>query len=213
MGYSLYYYRLQARAEVSRLILAHSGQPWVNRFAHDWPAEKHLTPFGQIPVLTETCDDGSEFVLAQARAIERYLARKFSLLGSTPHESALIESLQEAHVDFYNQFRTYRHDPKEEILSQFKSTHLPNFIAMHSKFLAKNGNNGHYVGDKVSLADLHAVAAIDTIQAWAPGLMARETFPELFRVRDAVLSESVGVKQYVESADRVPARDPSAYPK
>ncbi|KAI8810308.1 hypothetical protein BJ742DRAFT_801351 [Cladochytrium replicatum] len=207
--YSLYYYQEQARAEVVRLILAYSGAEWSNRFANDWPAEKPLTPFNQIPVLTETDDDGSVLTLAQTRAIERYLARKYGLLGSTPKESALIESIQESYVDLYAQFRAYRRAPadqKEQVLRTFKDTQLAKFIENHKKFIKIHGKAGHfYIGDKVSLADLHALQAIQGINAYLPGLLTEEMFPELFAVYRKVLEVSERVREYVESPDRVPA--------
>ncbi|OMJ13515.1 putative glutathione S-transferase 6, partial [Smittium culicis] len=77
--FDLLYFPIPARALTSQLMLSLAGADWKNS-APEWPKEKNNMPYGRLPVLIETEKDGSEFVLAESRAIEEYLATRFGFL-------------------------------------------------------------------------------------------------------------------------------------
>ena len=78
----LRYFSVRGRAEVARWILSYAGQEYVDERIEagphsQWKELKGKTPFGQLPILEV---DGK--VLAQSRAIARYLAHMYDLAGT-----------------------------------------------------------------------------------------------------------------------------------
>ena len=54
----------------------------------EWDADKPTYVYEKIPVLE--VNEGGKFVIAQSKAIERFLARRFNMLGDNDIEAALI---------------------------------------------------------------------------------------------------------------------------
>ncbi|KAK9701565.1 hypothetical protein K7432_011649 [Basidiobolus ranarum] len=164
--YELYYWPATGRAEVSRLLLQYGKANWSERHPTNWPEEKPSTPFGCLPVLIEHREDGSEFQLAESHAIERYLARKFDLVGSNEREAALIDSFAEGWAALINAMVQTRFgktdEAKEAGKVSFKAC-SSEIIQYHEKQLEKNGN-GYYVGSKLSLVDLLAYNMLQSLK-------------------------------------------------
>ncbi|CAO3678102.1 unnamed protein product [Umbelopsis ramanniana] len=140
-NFEIFYFELHGLALTTKSLLSLGGFEWKNRYPLNWKEEeKPTTPLGKLPVLTETRADGSKFVLAESNAINRYLARKAGLLGTSEDETALIDQFYES---WY--------------LATYQETVVNPLLAKHEEALAKNGT-GYYVGNKLSLADLHATA-------------------------------------------------------
>lgn len=93
--------------------------------------------------------------LAETVVIEHYLANKFGLLGSNEYEENIIKSLHSSSAAVQNAFAgtvTWNTpEGKAGALGFFTTVTLPIWIAAHERHLIGNGNNGHYVGDKVRL--------------------------------------------------------------
>ncbi|ORX95480.1 glutathione S-transferase [Basidiobolus meristosporus CBS 931.73] len=156
--YELYYFDGPGRGEVTRFLLEYGKANWSERHPSAWAEEKASTPFGCLPVLIEHLEDGSEFHLGESHAIERYLARKFGLLGSNAREAALIDSFAEEWASLINalvQYRFGKNDTLKEAGKENIKTSSEAILKYHEKQLAKNGN-GYYVGSKLSLVDLIA---------------------------------------------------------
>ena len=93
--YRLVYFNSQGKAEVSRYLFALARQHFVDERISE-PASaasrpgfdniKDSLPFGQLPALQLNGAAGP--MLAQSRAIERFLARRFGLVGSSDVEGA-----------------------------------------------------------------------------------------------------------------------------
>ncbi|ODM88751.1 putative glutathione S-transferase 6 [Orchesella cincta] len=83
--YKLIYFNVMARAEPIRLIFAAAGVQYEDyRLEGDiGTLRKQNYPWGKLPVLEINGE-----VLAESTAICRYLASKFSLVGSTDLEAA-----------------------------------------------------------------------------------------------------------------------------
>ncbi|OMJ13370.1 Glutathione S-transferase 4 [Smittium culicis] len=77
--FDLLYFPVPGRALTSQLLLSLAGADWKNSVP-EWPKEKENMPYGRLPVLIETEQDGSKFVLSESRAIEEYIAARFGLL-------------------------------------------------------------------------------------------------------------------------------------
>ncbi|KAG0251407.1 hypothetical protein BG011_007625 [Mortierella polycephala] len=158
--YVVKYMNLMGRAGLIRVILHLCGANYKNEFVtlDQIAANRADYPFGHVPVLIETRADGTTFELAEAIAIEQYLADKFGLLGSNPQEAALYRSVA---LNIYLELFTHCFStilPIQEAIkdpkSAFNTQVLPQFIATHERWLNKNGNNGHYFGDRLTLPDL-----------------------------------------------------------
>ncbi|KAJ2962183.1 hypothetical protein NQZ79_g2708 [Umbelopsis isabellina] len=177
--YELYYFNFHGLALIPRMLLALGGFNWSNKFVKDWKAEKPNTPFTHIPILTEFQEDGSKFVLAEAQAIYRYLGRKIGVMGKTDHEMALVEqfccSWEELHERYWP-------------LSLHKELYeaIKPIVMKHEEALAKNGS-GFYVGDKMTVADMHAAISIPLLNHGGD-LFTKEEMPNLFALHDKVMA-------------------------
>lgn len=85
--------------------------------------------------------------------IDQFLAKKFGLLGDTEWESLTILSFY-SNIHFLQE-RAFENvnidddDRKLDARNCFLKWTLPTFIHNHEFHLLKNGDNGHYVGNKV----------------------------------------------------------------
>ena len=97
-SYKLIYFNGRGLAETSRILLKVGGQEFEDYryplkidngqyIRPEWDADKSKYIYEQIPVLEI---DGGKYVIAQSKAIERFLARRFNLLGNNDIEAALI---------------------------------------------------------------------------------------------------------------------------
>ncbi|KAF9121780.1 Glutathione S-transferase S1 [Mortierella sp. GBA39] len=189
--FEIKYFDFHGLGGISRTLLAISGSKFTSVTPEDWASEKPLAPFGVMPLLTETSADGKTTIhIAETGAIERYLARKFGLLGSDAFEEVLIDtfvsnnySLQWAITGKYFMVK----DP--ELKAANKESLITNNIApwikYHEEHLSANGANGHYVGNKVSLADVKTDFLLGLIQGViGEDLVSKSKTPALWQVRE-----------------------------
>ncbi|KAJ3304831.1 hypothetical protein HDU76_005111 [Blyttiomyces sp. JEL0837] len=167
--YTIVYWDAPGRAELSKFILEKAGATWNNE-CPDWPAAKSQMPFGQVPVLLEKVDGVEVFRLAQSRAIERYLAKKFDLAGSTPHETALIDSIFESHLDIRTKAMDAIGSSDEERpakLETYFTKTFPEWLSFHETLLSKNNiDNGAIKGlytSKFSYVEISAFSFISRL--------------------------------------------------
>jgi len=159
--YKLVYFNVRALAEVSRLLFSVAGIEFedyrypidTSNFSRpEWDADKAKDPFkypfGTIPVLEV---DGKQ--IAQSKVIERYLARKFNLLGSDESQSLLIESIIEEISDIKAKWNAL----KETDRNKYFDTELPKYFG----FLDRIGGSGHFVGSSISYADISFFNFVD----------------------------------------------------
>eukprot|EP00435_Cladocopium_sp_Y103_P056444 s699_g19.t1 len=128
-------------------------ESWTQEFEADRDAGKMDISMGKVPVL-----DVGDFSLPQSKAIERYVARKFGMMGSTPEEEALVDAMAE-HVrdvnEAYNRkglFFMKDEEKKAELKKKWYDEELPPFLTKLDTALP--GSDGFAVGKKVSLADV-----------------------------------------------------------
>lgn len=81
----------------------------------------------------------------------------------------------------------------DKAFDRFLSEELPLWIETHTKHLKDNGSNGHYVGNKLSLADLKTANIIDHFQFIKDGdkvlEMIKKKSPEIWKVKETVDAE------------------------
>jgi glutathione S-transferase len=93
----LTYFNGRGLAELSRLIFAEAGVEYVdNRIQDNTELKKSgKLPFGQVPIL-----EYNGQILAQSRAIARFLSRLYGFYGKTEWEGAQIDMILDGVVDF-----------------------------------------------------------------------------------------------------------------
>ncbi|KAG9063282.1 Glutathione S-transferase S1 [Linnemannia hyalina] len=189
--FEIKYFNIHGLGGVTRTLLAISGNKFTSNNPEDWASEKPLAPFGVMPLLTETSADGKTIIqIAESDAIERYLANKFGLLGSNTFEEVLVNtfvsnnhSLQSAIFSKYliNKDPELKAANKEPLIT----SNIAPWIKYHEQHLVANGANGHYVGNKVTLADVTTDFLIGLIQGvTGEELVSKSKTPAIWEVRE-----------------------------
>lgn len=160
-GYKLSYFNGRALGETSRYLFALAGveyedfryPPATNGVQSPaFEAVKDSLPYGQLPTLQVGGPNG--VVLAQSKAIERYLASEFGLFGSSSVERQLIDSVGEAVYDLRNAYFKARDQPDE------KAKFFGNTLVTTLRYIERLANQhctapgkDVLVGASISLAD------------------------------------------------------------
>eukprot|EP00747_Dinoflagellata_sp_TGD_P080446 gnl/TRDRNA2_/TRDRNA2_160896_c0_seq4.p1 gnl/TRDRNA2_/TRDRNA2_160896_c0~~gnl/TRDRNA2_/TRDRNA2_160896_c0_seq4.p1 ORF type:complete len:253 (+),score=52.24 gnl/TRDRNA2_/TRDRNA2_160896_c0_seq4:50-760(+) len=170
--YRLQYFDIRGIAETSRMLFAIAKQPYTDsRFPltfgtpgdfstiarEEFVSAKEKgeldVSLGKVPYLEV---DGVKF--GQSKAIERYLARKFGMMGSTPEEELQIDGLCETVIDIKKEYQKFRGNPDQaeqaDAYKRWFSEELPNWIHKAEKSLPANQPGPFLVGKKISLADV-----------------------------------------------------------
>ncbi|KAF9428710.1 hypothetical protein BGZ94_001361 [Podila epigama] len=164
-SFTLIYLTLASVGATARDLLAYGKANWKCESIdlEDWKKTKFATPLSYLPVLNITSSTGKEVHLAEAIVIDSYLAEEFGLLGDNKYEELMIKSFNSSiHFLIERSFRvlTQKETAPQQGLDNFINYPLAKFIHDHEFHLRNNGSNGHYVGNKLSLADIHLVNAI-----------------------------------------------------
>ena len=165
--YRMCYFNGRGLAETSRLLFAIADVDYTDyrypleildwktynfvreEFDADKANNKLVKSLNKVPFLEI---DGE--VLCQSKAIERYLARRFKMMGDDEVQAARIDSICECVRDFKTEYQTVRKLPEDErelgMKKWFEET-LPARLAS-LEHLVEEG--GYAVGSKLSLADV-----------------------------------------------------------
>ncbi|KAJ1961475.1 hypothetical protein GGI12_003229 [Dipsacomyces acuminosporus] len=206
-SYTLRYFDAKALAETSRAILAFSGDSWENTHPA-WPQEKADQPIGKLPVLVETSEDGSEFVLTESSAIEQYLAIKYGLYITGDAKQVARQEELRSQIKYLAQlainYKWGTESARPNVLNEY-NTLAPALIKYHEAALKANGSNGHYFGDRTTYIDLALYTSIVVIRGVSADTMpgadqffTEENAPELNKVLKAVAAEPA-LASYVAS--------------
>jgi glutathione S-transferase len=192
--------------EPARLMLELAGAPYEVDFValESWVAAESVekeralkhTPFGQLPLL----EDG-DLVLCQSQAINRYLARKLGLFGSTAEEQARIDEVAETAHEIFMDIAIFHWDP------QFAARRPEHREAMTRKlqrldaYFDRTSKDGlcWVLPGRPTLADAAMAFNLESILPLHPGLL--ETFPRLHRAVIAFFDQP-GVREYVRGPRR-----------
>ncbi|KAG0311723.1 hypothetical protein BGZ99_009950 [Dissophora globulifera] len=194
-SYKFEYFDISGTAAVSRDMLAYGGAEWEH-VPMSWPADEIRSPFRVLPVLHITTASGTTLALSEIFVIDHYLARKFDLLGENAWEEQLIKAYHSSSCYLRERLNTrvtwnYK-NVMHRAMELFLAQTLPLWIDTHSKHLRDNGSNGHYVGNKMSLADLQTANNIDHFACLNRGdeiVAMIKACPEIWRVKETVDSE------------------------
>ncbi|KIY98213.1 flagellar associated protein [Monoraphidium neglectum] len=224
---TIYYFPMQGRAEVIKLLCAYAGEKF-EAVVHSYEEQKSnldAFPFGQAPRLVDGDVD-----LVQSNACVRHLARKFRLYGASEAEMAKlvpqvaagegggrgpdspeqVDMIMDGVEDLRNKYTAliYAAEAKAAFWAKHcdKAAPLtqPNDGA-HARYLARlltKAGGEWFVGGGVTAADL---AVYDVIHL----LMRPALFPEEFRAAYPKLADHhdrvealKGVKEYLAGPDR-----------
>ncbi|KAJ1724997.1 hypothetical protein LPJ53_000786 [Coemansia erecta] len=157
-SYVIRYFNTTGLAEVSRMMLSAAGIECALEIP-EWPQEKPNQPFGRLPVLIEKNADGEvEMVLSESATIERYIARTYGFVPTGPkqdvYQEQFCDQIRDVVITFYYRLKA-KPEAQAEVVDQFGSL-LDLYYSVHSEQLRKNGDNGHYFGDKLTYVDLAA---------------------------------------------------------
>ncbi|KAG0306725.1 hypothetical protein BGZ98_001829 [Dissophora globulifera] len=195
VSYRLLYWDVASVGSTPRDILAYGKATWSNQLPadDDFQTGKISTPFGVMPVLSIIAANGKEAIIAESIVIDHFLAKRFGLLGDNEWEEYTIKGIyNNIHYlrerSFMNVTWTYK-DKRKVALESFMTKSLPKFIADHEFHLKANGSNGHYVGNKLSLADIHLANVMDHFSHLPSGAAITAEFmksKELWKVKETV---------------------------
>lgn len=180
----LTYFNIEAAAEKVRLALVMTGTPFEDsRISfEEWGALKPTTPYGQLPMMEVTEDDGSKKVFAQSCAMMRWAARRFDKAGtlfpadpeklleiedviglsedmSRAWTPALYMGMGDRHTKFGHPTDWPEKDATAKALREaFVAESLPQFMGFFTQKLEATG--AFLCGDKPTIADLQVLAQL-----------------------------------------------------
>ncbi|AUX48880.1 uncharacterized protein SOCE26_104230 [Sorangium cellulosum] len=200
----LTYFPVRGRIEPARLMLELVGARYefeaIPMELWDGPEGKaqflQITPFGQLPVLK----DGA-FVLCQSLAIDRYVARKLDLYGSTIEETARIDEVTEIANELLLEVGLVCFGPNfHEVRAAHRASTATKLDLLEKYFVRTSADAEHWVlPGRYTLADATMAFALESIWPLQPGLL--DDFPKLQHVMKAFFSAD-GVRSYVRSDRR-----------
>ncbi|XP_068085135.1 glutathione S-transferase [Anabrus simplex] len=183
--YKLTYFDIKGVGEHIRYVLSYGGADFEDKRIkqEDWPKFKSSTPYGKLPLLEV---DGKE--VYQSAAIGRYLAKQFNLLGSNDWEALQIDCTVDTITDLRLAILgAYIYEENEEAkakkIQTLRKETLPMYLSKLDKQVKDNG--GHFVGGKLTWADLYFSSHLDT---WGVlfGKPVTDDYPNLKVVYDKV---------------------------
>ena len=163
----LVYFNIKGLAETSRLLFAIADVSYEdyryplevidmktftmkkNEFDKDKLDGKLVKSLNKLPYL-----EVDNEIIPQSKAIERYLAKKFNMMGSNLIEEAKIDSICECVKDMkdaYQKIKCITEDNDKKIkMGEWFSKIFPDRLLLLENIL----NNNYAVGDSLSLADV-----------------------------------------------------------
>jgi glutathione S-transferase len=197
----LYYFNLQARGELIRLILAAANRSYEDiRYSFEqWPEYKPKMILGQCPVLELA--DGTQ--IPQSMTIARYVARETGLAGSDNLESAKIDAVVDTQRDtnevFYSKvFFEKDEQKKAEELQKFLSETLVKHVENLSKLKkAYSQDERYFVGNKLSWADLLVYYSIQALVKAIP--QVQEKIGDQFKPLFEAINANESLKKYLDN--------------
>ena len=163
----LVYFNGRGFAETSRLLLKLKGvsfedyrypieiKDWKNHiiikedFDNDKKKNLLLNSLNKVPYLR--LDDGK--IICQSKSIERYLSKKYDMIGNSLEQEALIDSICETIRDYKDMYqKVKRENDHEKIDKFFEETLIEKWELLEHILCLENENFS--VGKKISLADI-----------------------------------------------------------
>jgi glutathione S-transferase len=217
-GCTLTYFGIAGRGESIRLALSiavATGKmdQWTDHRIEfpDWKSIKSTTPWGSLPVLT--LQDGRE--IAQQRAILRFIGKEIGLYPSVlviendnNYLAAKMDEFMDAVEDVGSKTNAIGQGfgQSEKEMARKQACQAPdgviyNMLQRIDTFIATHGQNGHVMGDKLSIADLFLyTATCNLVGGLYDGVPADtcDAFPNITACRKLVRAHPAVTKWYNE---------------
>lgn len=203
--YKFYYFDLKAMGEVTRLVLAASGQKFEDiRYGYynqdEWLKHKHEMPFEQMPMLEVTESDGTQLKIAQSGAICRFLANRYNMAGSNETERVLCdmigEQMRDMHQIVYKIYSKPSGPEKEAELAEAMGVHIPHTLKLVQNILdANKSKSGFLVGNSLTYADLYVIYFHEWLHTWKDEVLTK--LPSL-KAHDVKIRNCPGVKEHLQ---------------
>ncbi|KAF9978144.1 Glutathione S-transferase S1 [Actinomortierella ambigua] len=188
VSYTLTYFKLSAMASTARDMLAYGKTNWKNnlREISTWQQEPVATPFGYMPMLEIHNSTGEDVVVSEQMVIDLYLAKKFKLLGKNDYEDVVIQAIYSSAQYVRERYSVgvawTGENNKERGLDIFLRAHFPKWLEATEKVLQDNvkhgGEPGYFVGNELSLADIHVANVVDHFSHQPTGKMILALIPK-----------------------------------
>ncbi|KAF9151166.1 hypothetical protein BG015_006996 [Linnemannia schmuckeri] len=172
LKYTHSYFSIHFAGTNARGILAYAGAAWTPLYVN-WGVDKPNMPFEVLPLLTIIHPNGKELTLSENNAIDIFLAKQFGLHGRNAWEEALINAFysssncmffQEIMNSFFWESSGKSEEEKAKYLDDFLNKTLASWGRIHEAHLLNNHSNGHYVGDRTTLADIRTTTMLDALE-------------------------------------------------
>ena len=200
MTYKFFYWPFQGRGEQIRLLLHELGQEFED--IHIKPDGEFLTLkkqgantlyFKSVPMLQD-----AEFKLVQGPVIMNYLGRKHGLMSDDLQEAAKTEAIVLGAEDMRMAYFRVFGDSDEAMEKQalfVRDQWKPRWLSSWNELLELNGDNGFFVGNHLTQADVAVWDALDAIVHWIEGASLAD-YDRLVRFHEAIGSRP-GIASYL----------------
>eukprot|EP00922_Rhytidocystis_sp_ex-Travisia-forbesii_P064227 GHVS01095472.1.p1 GENE.GHVS01095472.1~~GHVS01095472.1.p1 ORF type:complete len:230 (+),score=20.70 GHVS01095472.1:105-794(+) len=164
----LTYFNIKNVAEPIRLAFYIGGIDFEDlRVTKDeWTAMKPTTPLGQLPLLQLP---NSQDKICQSLAILTYAGMKAGLYPSDPLQAMKCSEVLYAMDQVKGFVSKSVHEPdaakKKEMRVTLAKETLPFNFECFNKLAKRNGSNGHFVGNQLTIADLHVFVLMSWINS------------------------------------------------
>jgi glutathione S-transferase len=211
----LTYFNGKGMAETSRILLAAAGveyedfryplkiNSWAtydftrDEFDKDKADGKLWKSMGKVPFLEV---DGK--TICQSKAIERYIASRYNLMGSNLEDSAIIDSYCECLRDFKTAYHNEKKKPdKETAMNKWFNELLVNKLEVFDSIVSNKGSDmsGYSVGNQLSLADISIYTFLVEYFDNKDGVLkAYENCPKLKTIVKTV-DDNEKIKKWIET--------------
>ncbi|KAL0484524.1 glutathione S-transferase [Acrasis kona] len=164
MTYTLHYFNVRGRGELSRLILEFGKIDYVNDFIkfEQWAERKKTIKYGKLPYVTST----NGFELYESMAIARFFAKKGGLYPEDAEKAAITDMWSDKIYDFYSSVTPiiYR-TPKDQQAEKIKTVLSESAPAFFDTVEAALNEDGHFL-EKLTWSDLYlfVVTTVDFLK-------------------------------------------------
>ncbi|CAF0859768.1 unnamed protein product [Rotaria sordida] len=201
--YKLIYFDGRGLVETSRMLFKAAGQAFEDyRYPivisggqyqrPEWDADKPKYLYEKIPALEI---DGGKYTIAQSKAIERFLARRFNMMGSNDVETAIIDAAGEQITDVKQAYNKAKTAGGDSVKKFFEEDLKKTFMAFEKQ--ANKDKSGYWMGSRLSLFDIQLYNLIHFFDDQQSVQKALENCPSLKAVHDKV-EQTPKIKKWLD---------------
>ncbi|KAJ1915744.1 hypothetical protein H4219_004161 [Mycoemilia scoparia] len=198
-SYELIYFNTPGLSQPIRIMLDLAGANWKETNPEDWPSLKPTMPLERLPVLIERQDGKEDLVISESEVIERYLARKLGFISPDPTVAVKQEEVIGHFHDVRNLWIEVHFRKNDAVRSRFDDL-IKVVVRKHEELLEKNGSNGHYFGNQLTLPDIFVFVTLGAFKKFEYGDEITEekasNLNKLIKtVREEIAAKGVQLKQ------------------